>query len=484
MKHDILFISSEAFPLIKTGGLADVAGSLPIALQHNGQRVRLLLPAYQSILQQLETHQVVARARHYDFDIEILQTTLPGSDIVTWLVHCPSLFDRPGNPYLDAQGEPWADNALRFALFSQVAVDIALNRIGLDWHPDLVHCNDWQSALVPALLDTFLKRPATLFTIHNLAYQGLFDDKVFFDLGLPGGLWGMYGLEFHGNFSFIKGGLVYADRINTVSPTYAQEIQQPEFGYGLDGLLRHRSERLSGILNGIDTRVWNPATDPQLAVKYDMQSLDKKTGNKTALQQQLGLPVDAKLPMIGMISRLVEQKGLPTILGAMAGLLDMPLQLVILGSGDKTYEQALQTWADQQPDKLRVIIGYDEKRSHQIEAAADMYLMPSMFEPCGLNQLYSLRYGNLPVARNVGGLADSVIDARAENIANHTANGFIVEADNAEALLKTLNRALAAYQDQTLWRQLQINAMTPDRSWQASAKEYIKLYDLAIADNR
>ena len=483
MKHNILFISSEAYPLIKTGGLADVAGSLPIALAHNQQHVRLLLPAYQQILQQLDSRKIIATTRHYDLDIELLETRLPGSEIPCYLVHCPSLFDRPGNPYLDEDGNPWPDNALRFALFAQVAVDIALNRIGLDWLPDLVHCNDWQTALVPALLDTFLQRPATLFTIHNLAYQGLFDARVFFDLGLPGGLWGMYGLEFHGGFSFIKGGLVYADRINTVSPTYAKEIQQSEFGYGLDGLLQHRSDRLSGILNGIDTDVWNPATDPNLAQHYDIDSLDQKTANKTALQQQLGLPVDASLPMIGMISRLVEQKGLPVILAAMAAMLEQPLQLVILGSGDKAYEQALKTWAEQQPDKLRVMIGYDEKLSHQIEAAADLYLMPSMFEPCGLNQLYSLRYGTLPIARNVGGLADSVIDATPKNIDNKTANGFIVEADGASALLSATQRALAAFGDKPMWRQLQINAMMPDRSWHASARQYIKLYDLAVSDN-
>ncbi len=483
MKHDILFISSEAYPLIKTGGLADVAGSLPIALQQQGQQVRLLLPAYQSILQQLDERTVVATTRHYELDVQVLETTLPGSDIPVWLVDCPSLFDRPGNPYINADGQTWPDNALRFALFAQVAVDIALNRIGLDWRPDLVHCNDWQTALVPALLSTFLQRPATLFTIHNLAYQGLFDAKVFFDLGLPGGLWGMYGLEFHGNFSFIKGGLVYADRINTVSPTYAQEIQRPAFGYGLDGLLQHRRNRLSGILNGIDTEVWNPATDQNLAVNYDIQSLSEKPGNKTALQQQLGLPVDKDTPMIGMISRLVEQKGLPIILDAMQKVLQLPLQIVILGSGEKAYEQALQDWAQQQPDKLQVIIGYDEKLSHQIEAAADMYLMPSQFEPCGLNQLYSLRYGNLPLARNVGGLADSVIDANADNIERHSANGFIVTENSADTLLSTLQRALNVWRDQALWRQLQINAMTPDRSWQASAKRYIELYDQAIDDS-
>ncbi len=483
MKQPVLFISSEAYPLVKTGGLADVAGSLPLALKQAGIDIRLLLPAYQSVLEQLDDYQVVASTRHYDHDIDILQTTLPGHDLKTLLVHCPALFGRPGNPYLDTNGQPWQDNALRFALFCQVAVDIALNRVGLDWQPGLVHCNDWQTALVPALLDTFLQRPATLFTIHNLAYQGLFDDRVFFELGLPGGLWGMHGLEFHGLFSFIKGGLVFADRLNTVSPTYAREIQQAEFGYGLDGLLRHRASRLSGILNGINTDEWNPATDRYLAKKYDIDSLKDKSINKKTLQKKLELPVDRQIPMLGMISRLVEQKGLPILLEAMQKLLQFPLQLVVLGSGEKAFEDSLQEWARRYPKNLKVIIGYDECLSHQIEASADLYLMPSLFEPCGLNQLYSLRYGTLPIASKVGGLADSVVDANQENFEQHIANGYQLPENKPDALLHSIQRALDDFSDKPRWKQLQINAMTPDRSWQASAAKYIELYRLAIADN-
>jgi len=483
MKHKILYISSEAFPLIKTGGLADVAGSLPIALQDNDQDVCLLLPAYQSILEQLTNKKVVAETRHYGKKIRILETILPGSSIKTWLVDCPQMFDRPGNPYMADDGTPWPDNAQRYALFSKTAVDIALNRCGLCWQPDVVHCNDWQSALVPALLKTFPQGPATIFTIHNLAYQGVFSSETFFDLGLPDGLWGMYGLEFYGQFSFIKGGLVYSDRINTVSPTYAKEIQQPELGYGLDPLLSHRHSHLSGIINGIDTDIWNPLKDTNLAQNYSSKTLNKKTKNKLILQQQLNLPVEANMPVIGMISRLVEQKGLQSILGAMPHLMDMPLQIIILGSGEKHYEKSLLNWAKQYPDKLSINIGYNEVLAHQIEAAADIYLMPSTFEPCGLNQLYSLRYGTLPLARNVGGLADTVIDVNEQTLKSKTANGFIVTEDTAEALTTTMKFAIETYQNKKVWKQLQLNAMTPDRSWQSSALQYIELYEKAIEDN-
>ncbi len=483
MMYKIFYISSEIFPLIKTGGLADVAGSLPVALQKNNQDVRLLLPAYQSILDALDNKKVVAQTLHYGQQISILETTLPGTPIKTWLVDCPYLFNRPGNPYLAEDGNPWPDNANRFALFAQTAVDIALNRCGLSWQPDVVHCNDWQSALVPALLKTFSTGPATVFTIHNLAYQGIFSSQTFFDLGLPAGLWGMYGLEFHDQFSFIKGGLVYADRINTVSPTYALEIQKPTLGYGLHRLLHHRKQVLSGIINGIDTTVWNPETDTNLVQNYSSNTLSKKTRNKLTLQKLLNLPQDKEIPMIGLISRLVEQKGLQSILEAMTELMKMPLQLVILGSGEKHYEESLVSLAEQYPDKCSITIGYNEKLSHQIEAASDIYLMPSIFEPCGLNQLYSLRYGTLPVARNVGGLADTVIDTNDVTLSSQTANGFIMTEDSAEALLSAISKAITVYKDKKTWKQLQLNAMKDDRSWKVSALQYIDLYKKAIADN-
>jgi starch synthase len=479
----VLYICSEAFPLIKTGGLADVAGGLTRALQNNGQDVRLLLPAYREILDKLDRPKLVAQTFHYGLRIRILETCLPGTRVKTWLLDCPSAFDRAGNPYLDNMGQPWPDNAFRFTLLAQTAVDVALNRCGLSWQPDVVHCNDWQSALVPALLATFPQRPATVFTIHNLAYQGAFSSNTFFDLGLPVQLWGMHGVEFYQQFCFIKGGLVYADRINTVSPTYAAEILQTGLGFGFDGLLRQRKEKLSGIINGIDTDIWNPATDKHLVQNYSHQSVDAKTINKTALQCQLSLTVSNRIPVVGMISRLVEQKGLQSLLGAMQELMSLPLQLVIIGSGEKHYERTLLDWSRSYPDKLSVTIGYDEQLSHRVEAAADIYLMPSTFEPCGLNQLYSLAYGTLPLVRNVGGLADTVIDCNAANIADKTANGFIIEADTPSALLETMQRALQNFKHKSLWQQLQLNAMRQDHSWQSSARQYSDLYQLAIDDN-
>lgn len=479
----ILYISSEAFPLIKTGGLGDVAGSLPRALQKNNQDVRLLLPAYREILDKVKKQKCIAEISHYDRTIRLLETVLPGTTVKTWLVDCPEAFDRAGNPYLDKDNKPWADNAFRFALFAQVAVDIALDRCELNWQPDLIHCNDWQSALVPALLKTHAQRPATLFTIHNLAYQGLFSSETFDELKLPAELWGIDGLEFHDQLSFIKGGLIFADRISTVSPTYAVEIQHKKFGCGLDGLLAHRKSHLSGITNGIDTDVWNPGTDKHLIQNYNRRNLSGKANNKSQLQRQMKIPVNKKIPVLGMVSRLVEQKGLDSILSAMKDLLSLPLQIVILGSGQEKYETELLKWSEKHPEKLSVTVGYDENLSHQIEAGADMFLMPSIFEPCGLNQLYSLRYATLPVASHVGGLADTVVDTNESTIEDETANGFIVEDDTADALTETIKKALSYYENQTIWKQLQQNAMLPDRSWQSSAELYIELYEQAISDN-
>jgi len=472
----ILYISSEAFPLIKTGGLADVAGSLPVALLKNSQDVRLLLPAYPEVLKQISKSKKRAVTSYYKLPLEIIETRLPGSNVIVWLVDCPKAFNRPGGPYSDPQGKPWHDNALRFAIFCQAAVDIARGKLQLDWQPDIVHCNDWQTGLVPALLKLHSKGPATVFTIHNLAYQGLFDQQTFVDLELPDELWHMDGLEFYGQMSFIKGGLAYADEITTVSPTYAHEILEPEYGYGLNDLLKHRSQHLTGILNGIDEKHWNPGTDQHLIQKYNRRSLDNKSINKTALQQELSLPCDSSIPMIGMISRLVEQKGLESILQSMDTLLGLPVQLVILGTGEQHYETQLSKLAQLHPDRLKVVIGYDESLSHRIEAASDIYLMPSTFEPCGLNQLYSLRYGTLPIVTNVGGLADTVTDANETNIINETANGFMLKENSAEALLAAIKRALALYQTPEVWRQLQITAMNGDFSWQTSAEHYIALY--------
>lgn len=481
--NKVLYISSEAFPLIKTGGLADVAGSLPIALQKKAQDVRLLLPAYPEVLKKSSKHKILATTQYYDHPVNIIETTLPGSKIKVWLVDCDAAFNRPGGPYADENGHAWHDNAFRFALFCLAAVDIALNKLALKWVPRVVHCNDWQTGLVPALLSLQPKRPATIFTIHNLAYQGVFDAQTYHDLKLPEALWHMHGLEFYGQFSFIKGGLVYADKISTVSCRYAKEILRPEFSYGLDGLLNNRKQHLVGITNGINEKHWNPSTDKLITQTYNRRSLGKKVENKLALQKKFSLPVDKSIPMIGMVSRMVEQKGLNIILKALPELLKLHLQLVILGTGEAHYETQLLDWAKKYPKQLIVKIGYSEALAHNIEAASDMYLMPSTFEPCGLNQLYSLRYGTLPIVTYVGGLVDTVTDATTINITSGKANGFILKAPMADALLNTIKYALTLYHKTKTWRQLQLNAMARDSSWGSSASHYINLYQLALEEN-
>jgi len=479
--NKILYVSSEAFPLIKTGGLGDVAGSLPSALLNESQDVRLLLPAYPEALKNSSKQKKYSAKAYYNLPVEIIETKLPGTKVTVWLVDCPAAFNRPGGPYSNPSGEEWGDNALRFAIFCHVAVDIALNQLQLQWQADVVHCNDWQSGLIPALLSLHKKRPATIFTIHNLAYQGVFNQRTFFDLQLPQSLWHMDGLEYYNQLSFIKGGLAYADKITAVSPTYAKEILQAEYAHGLDGLLRHRKDHLSGILNGINTKHWNPGTDEHLIQKYNQKTLNKKSINKTDLQKETGLKVNDAIPMIGMVSRLVEQKGLDIILQTLNAILDLPLQLVILGTGDSHYEIELNKLARQHAHNFKVIIGYNEKLAHQIEAASDIYLMPSIFEPCGLNQLYSLRYGTLPIVTPVGGLADTVTHANKASIKNKTANGFVLKEKTASELLTAVKYALSLYQSPAdVWQQLQLTAMSCDYSWQTSAKKYINLYQQAI----
>lgn len=478
----ILFASSEVHPLMKTGGLADVSASLPIALHELGQDVRIIMPAYRQCLEKMEQLEVVASIKldGYHLPVDILQTTLPDSDVTLWLLHSPHHYDRDGGPYSHPAGHDWEDNAARFALLSRAAVKIALNEAGLDWQPDILHCNDWQTGLAPALLAHRKDRPQTVFTIHNLAYQGLFSQSVFKALDLPESLWQIEGLEFYGLMSFMKGGLIFADQITTVSPTYAEEICSYEFGYGLEGLLAYRLEqgRLSGILNGIDYHIWDPQSDPFIAKNYNSKTIRNKALNKTALQQQFHLPENKDSLLIGVISRLVSQKGIDLAIEAMNRVLEAGhnVQLVCLGSGEVAYEQDLRILRARYPDRVGVRIGYDEALSHQIEAGADVFLMPSRFEPCGLNQMYSLRYGTLPIVRNTGGLADTVVDASDENRKAGIADGFCFDTASSQALEQTLLRAVAMYARPRIWRSMMLVAMQRDFSWENSANTYIDLY--------
>ncbi|MEI8207559.1 MAG: glycogen synthase GlgA [Methylococcales bacterium] len=473
----VLFVSSEIYPLIKTGGLADVCGSLPPALQELGTDVRLLMPNYQSI-KTTEDIYYKSTIQVNRMDVNILETRLPGTQVVVWLVDYPTFFDFPGNPYVDEKGESWLNSADRFALLCRVAVEVAMNRGYLDWEPDIVHCNDWQTGLIPAFLSLEThRRPATVFTIHNMAYQGLFSKETSRLLNIPRELWHLNGLEFNGFFSFIKGGLAYADCITTVSPTYADEIQTAEFGYGLEGLLSHRKEDLIGIINGIDAEHWNPKTDTHIVAPYDSSTLSKKQLSKSALQARMALPVDNKVPVFTLISRLVEQKGIDLILDCLPEMLTLPVQFILLGSGDKAFEQQLTDFAKQNPEKMAVTLGYDEILAHQLEAGADVFLMPSRFEPCGLNQLYSQRYGTVPIVRKTGGLADTVCDALPETFVNKTATGFVFNDATAGALMEAIKRSVLVYGFSELWSQLQFNGMQKDYSWLRSAKEYQSLYE-------
>jgi starch synthase len=482
----ILFASSEVQPLIKTGGLADVSGALPIALKKMRHDVRIIMPAYGDTLKKAKRTQRIAELELPGIlgEITILKKKLPDSNVDVYFVDYPPAFQRGGNPYLNSEGEPWHDNAERFALFCRSVCEVAQNRAGLNWQPDIVHCNDWQTGLVPALLQIESTRPATIFTIHNLAYQGLFPQQTYGYLGLPDQLWSPEALEFHNQLSFIKGGIVFADRVNTVSPRYAREIQTAEFGYGLEGLLTHRSAKLSGIINGIDEQEWNPANDPHLKSPYSLESVAQKKPNKVFLQTSFDLPVDPDALLLGFIGRLVDQKGVDLIIKLIPALDNLPVQLVILGSGDHKLERSLKELATQHSTTIKCHIGYDETLSHQIEAGCDVFLMPSRFEPCGLNQLYSLRYGTIPIVNNVGGLADSVTDLNEQFGNLDVATGFVMKQTTHEALYTQIVKAINVYQDQNKWSQLVRNGMSKDFSWSRSANDYITLYDTALADKK
>jgi starch synthase len=481
----ILFATSEAFPLIKTGGLGDVSGSLPRALKSMRQDIRLVLPAYPDACQRMNRLRTMAELEIPPFPgpVRVLQGRLPSTRLPVYLVDAPLLFERAGNPYCASNGQAWQDNHLRFALFAHVVARIAMNAADLDWQPEIVHCNDWQTGLVPALLRDESQRPSTVFTIHNLSYQGLFPPQTLHELGLNSRLWHTEGLEFHGQLSFIKGGLVFADHLTTVSPTYAEEIQTPRHGYGLEGLLTHRRDQLTGILNGIDYQEWDPHTDPYIHTPYALENLQLKQSNKHALQEAFGLDVRDRTPLLAFIGRLVEQKGVDLLLEAVLPLLAQhDLQLVILGAGDAGLERRVRDMATAFPKQVAAFIGYSEGHAHLIEAGSDMFVMPSRFEPCGLNQMYSLRYGTPPVVHRTGGLADTVIDANDTTLADGTATGFVFDHEDPVALREALVRALKRYAEPKAWERLMRQGMAQDLSWQRSAREYLDLYKSLTRD--
>lgn len=471
----VLHVCSEMFPLLKTGGLADVVGALPGAQIAEGADVRVLLPAFPAITQAIPNAVLVAEIDSFAGRVALRYATYHGVGI--YLIDAPWLYNRPGSPYHDQSMSAYPDNHRRFALLGWMACELAK---GLDyyWRPNLVHAHDWHAGLVCAYLAANGHPARSVFTVHNLAYQGLFSAHHMQELWLPPWFFDIHGLEFYGQISFLKAGLYYADHITTVSPTYAREITHHQFGCGMEGLLqeRQRQGRLSGILNGVDNKIWDPAQDVFISTHYNANSLKKKLRNKAKLQKTIGLPVDETQPLFAVVSRLTSQKGLDLLLDVLPTLLAKGGQLALLGAGDAVLEQAFLAAAADYPKQVSVKIGYDEAFSHQIIAGADVILIPSRFEPCGLTQLYALKYGTLPLVRRTGGLADTVVDCTLENLTDGTANGFVFNDCDATALASAVRRAVALWRRPKYWHQVQRHAMSLDFGWQVSAKSYLSLY--------
>ena len=471
----ILMVAAEMAPLVKAGGLGDVMGSLPRALVERGHDVRVLIPAYSSRL----VKQAIPLARARGFKGRLMAYENGQLPCPVWLLETAGLLRRGGRPYLNRSGHPWADNPVQFSNLSRMAADIAGGTLGLDWEPDLVHCNDWHTGLVPVWMKVNGAHRPTVFTIHNLAYQGVFPANILARLGLPEALYDPEALEFYGDVSFIKGGLVFADRLTTVSPGYAREIQTPLFGAGLDGLLRTRADKLTGIVNGIDTDAWNPGTDPWLTHHYDGSDLsltrEAKGAERDSLKLRLGMPVkeNPRRPLLAWVGRLAEQKGTDLLLAALPELIHKEIDVVVLGDGETAVSRALKAAAHRWPGRLAFKQGFDEALAHQVYAASDMLLMPSRFEPCGLSQLCAMRYGSIPVVSPVGGLLDTVIDA---GVDAQGGTGYFMEAVGGEALLAAVDRALADWQSPELWGRIMLNAMARDSSWDDRVVAYEKLY--------
>jgi len=481
----ILLVSSEVVPFAKTGGLADVAGALPRALAGLGVQVTVVLPRYRSIdgtrfgLRKVHEGIRVPVGDRQE-TLAVFEAPMPGARAL--LLGHEEFFGRDG--LYQEKGRDYADNAERFTAFARGVLEAVR---ALDLAPDLLHCNDWQTGLIPPYLrtlyagDPVLGRAATLFTIHNLGYQGLFPAEAFRVTGLPWWLFRWQDMEFWGKVNFLKGGLVHADCLSTVSRRYSQEIQTPEFGAGLEGALRERAGDLYGILNGVDMEEWNPATDRYLAARYGRDDLSGKAACKADLQRAMGLPVRPEVPILGVISRLADQKGIDLVAACAEALLAEETQLVLLGAGDPELEEAFTALREEHPTEVGVRIGFDVALSHKIEAGADLFLMPSRYEPCGLNQMYSLLYGTIPVVRATGGLDDTVVPFDPKS---GRGNGFKFAEATAEALLAAAREARACYRNRPLWTRLVQNAMGADFSWTRSAKEYVEVYRRAIAKRR
>lgn len=481
---NILMTSPEAVPFAKTGGLADVAGALPRELVKLGHHVYLVIPRYGTIDGAAqgfkEWRRLTVPTASGPIDAVIEQATLKDCGVQVLAVRHDPFFARTG--LYQESGRDYPDNLERFAFFSRAVLELipALSQ-ETGWTPDLLHAHDWQTALSIVYLRTLyagqpvFKGIRTLFTIHNIGYQGLFPAADYWKTGLGPELFTLQWLEFYGSLNLLKGGLVFADLLTTVSPTYSREIQTPEFGFGLDGVLRERKDRLAGVVNGIDADLWNPAADPYLPCRYSVPDLAGKKVCKSSLQREMNLPV-REVPLLGIVSRLSEQKGHDLVAEALPELMGLDLQMVLLGTGDPSLEAGFRSLQAQFPEKIGLRIGFDEGLAHRIEAGSDLFLMPSRYEPCGLSQLYSLRYGTVPIVRRTGGLADTVLNYSPRAVKEGRATGFLFGEPTKEALLTTVLLALRVYAEREEWRSLIRAGMGTDVSWAKSACAYEELY--------
>lgn len=468
----VLSAASELFPLVKTGGLADVTGALPSALAAEGVEVTSLIPGYPAVMAALEKAQPFHAYKDlFGGPATLMRGTAHGLDIIA--IDAPHLFDRSGNPYLGKDGKDWPDNAQRFAALGKAATDVA-GGINRRYRAEVLHCHDWQAALGPVYA-RFMGGPKSVVTVHNIAFQGQFPATVFSLLGLPQQAFAIDGVEYYGNVGYLKGGLATADAITTVSPTYAQEICTPEYGMGLDGLLRARRHVLRGIVNGIDTNVWDPATDALITASYNAKTLKKRAANKRTLEARFKLDAGEGL-LHGVVSRLTWQKGMDIFAASLDALVATGARLALLGTGETAIENAIFEAAMRHPGRIGVIIGYDEELSHLMQAGADTILVPSRFEPCGLTQLYGLRYGSVPVVSRTGGLNDTVIDANDAALQAEVATGFQFAPVDEATLEHALTRVAECHADPKLWRGLQKRGMEQDVSWARSAGAYAQLY--------
>ncbi len=490
----ILLMVSELTPFVKTGGLADMVSALPDPLAEKGHDVRIVLPFYQAIHQPDLAHHKVLNELDVSFPDKVetaavYRATLPDSDIPVYLIDHPGFFDRAG---LYGEGdEDYPDNARRYAFFCQAALWMLK---GLEWIPDIVHCNDWQTALAPVYLrhlpamrdDSRLQKIQVLLTIHNLAYQGLFPAETIADIGLPGYLYNQDAMEFFGKANFLKAGIACADRFSTVSERYAREIQTEEYGCGLEGFIESHADRLSGILNGVDSGQWNPADDILIPAIYDIENMEGKEECRRVLQEHLGWAYDPDKIIIGMVCRLDPQKGIDLLEACLPQIIDRGVRLVILGSGHAHYHNMLEHAAHSRiGEHLRVCLKFDNRLAHLIEAGSDAFLMPSRFEPCGLNQMYSLKYGTVPIVRHTGGLADTVFHPDEQSLAEGKANGFVFERYTIPALLEVIDQALDVFDNKPIvWKQLIHNGMRCDFSWSYAASKYEKLYTQMVANGQ